>query len=720
MIPSNRTSQGSRKFLFIFTALILLLGGGWWVWQKYKYKFVKEKITQTLDEETDRLYSVSYDSLSFDEALGDAYLKNVHIKADTVKVRKMTVDEMPYVMLDIRIGSLRISGVKTAAALAAVNVIGDSVVADRPEIIIYSVKPLNKKTRIEAEARSLYDQILGKLRQIDLDFVFINNARITGIDFFSGEKKYELVNGKIKLDDVLVDSAHNDDPDRVLFCRQAAFLVDSFNTYNNRRKELSVADVSFSGLHKSLQLNHILLNRFNDSAGPSARLLDARKLLITGLNTDSVVKKKFFLIDSIRCSQVDFYPPPADVIKDALPKEPAEPDTTGFMKVYSVSLKHLVFPKVNIDFQNKSNYTLGNLAININNIKANQLLSVREHPLKYSGEAELALSSLAIKSKKKDYDYLFNGIVINSLKKQLRISSFVIKPYAPELRFASNEKYQRDRYDIALKDISLNDILMDDLLDEKIIANELVINKTTAKIYRDLTKPLEQKSKVGNYPSQMLDRLDIPISVNKAVLRNAYIEYKEKQDASDSTGVITFSQSVLNISNITNMPEKVRQNKSMNIAFNTKALGKIPLTGNFKFYLGSKEGKFEVNGHVAPFDPLILNKISIPMALIQVRSGKVNDIDFSLSGNNDRAGGDFVMKYEDLKVAVLKRDKQSNEVKKRGLVSLVANLIVKNDNPKRDDLRKEKPEYERNIYKSFFNLVWKTIFEGMRMTVGLP
>jgi len=59
-------------------------------------------------------------------------------------------------------------------------------------------------------------------------------------------------------------------------------------------------------------------------------------------------------------------------------------------------------------------------------------------------------------------------------------------------------------------------------------------------------------------------------------------------------------------------------------------------------------------------------------------------------------------------------------MKKRGFASLAANLAVKNSNPASSGLRKATPQYQRNIYKSFFNLVWKAIFTGMKETVGLP
>jgi hypothetical protein len=212
----------------------------------------------------------------------------------------------------------------------------------------------------------------------------------------------------------------------------------------------------------------------------------------------------------------------------------------------------------------------------------------------------------------------------------------------------------------------------------------------------------------------------MPINISTATLKNAYIEYKENEIASDSIGVVSFTNSKLNITNITNVPSAIKNNNALNISFESNILNAIPINGNFKFLLNSNHGNFVANGHIAAFDASILNKVSIPMALISVNSGKINSIDFNFKGSDTSAGGDFVMKYEDLKVEVLKRDKNTKEVKKRSFASLAANLVVKNSNPANSGLRKATPKYQRDIHKSFFNLVWKTVFTGIKETVGIP
>jgi hypothetical protein len=126
--------------------------------------------------------------------------------------------------------------------------------------------------------------------------------------------------------------------------------------------------------------------------------------------------------------------------------------------------------------------------------------------------------------------------------------------------------------------------------------------------------------------------------------------------------------------------------------------------------LGRKDGDFFVNAHSKAFDAKVLNKVSVPMALVKITSGQIHSIDFHFKGNNARASGSFLMNYEGMKIEVLKRDDDTKRIRKRGLLSLAANLLVENKNSGTSFMA----EYNRNIYKSSFNLVWKTILAGMK------
>jgi hypothetical protein len=711
----------SKKIFIVLGCIVIIVVAGYFVWQKYKYKIIEYKVSAKVSEKTDGLYKVRYDDLKFDEITGNASMKNIRIIPDTNLVKTLTVDNMPDILLDVTIATLTIKGAKTAKALLGKEVVGDTVIIDDARITMYSVNPLQKGTRIESQANMVYKEILGKLNLIKVGFVFVNNVNVEGISFASKEKNFDFINGKFLLEDVLIDSSHHLDTNRILFCRQAAFTVDSFFSYNNGRKELSVRNVNFLGKERTVLFDEISLDRFPDESGKGTRLLDAKTLRLSGVNTNEVVKNKNIVVDTILCKTITAYELPVEKLKSKKEKKVAAGDTTGFRNVYSISMQHLNFPKVTFVPFAESNLSLGNLAIKVNGVAAERIVDLETHPADYSKEVEVALDRLSIKSKDGLYHFKMQDIALNSLKQQLNINSFSILPSLGEKQFAAKSEFQKDRYEVTMTGIALKNIQMNNLIAKKLVASDLVIDKTNAKIYRDIHKQLEQKNKVGNYPSQLLHALDLPVNVGKATFQNAYIEYRENETVSDSIGVISFANSKLTITNITNMADVIKKNNELNIQFDSKALGIIPLNGNFKFlYNNIDDGNFIVNGSVGGFNALELNKVSIPMALLKLNTGKINSLDFHFKGNNTGAEGDFTMKYEDLKVDILKRDKNTNEVRKRGLASLAANVIVKNNNPDSRGLRQVTPSYKRNTYKSFFNLVWKMIFTGMKETVGIP
>lgn len=719
MSHSEHPFWKSRKVLIIIAGIIVFLGIVLVIWNKYKYEIVGDKISSTVAQKTDSLYYISYDSLYFDEALGNAFIQNIHVAPDTAKIKGLGLEKMPSVFLDIKIQSIKITGVKTIEALEGANLQGDSVIIDAPQIEMYSLKQLSQKTKIESEAASLYEEILGKLDFIKVNFIFINNVNVSGYNFLTKHTNFQVYNGKVKIENIVIDSVHNEEKNRVLFSKQLIVTADSFVTYNNNRKEFFVDNINYSGGHQSMRLKEIVVNRFEDDSSQTAHLLvKAKNLRINGINSDSVVKAKNFLIDTITCDDIAVYQPPKIEIS---PNDRNDgKDSTGFMQVYSVYLKHLQFPKVSFVAYKKNNFHLGNISLTINDVKADQLSKIESHPFNYSREVKIELASLSSKSSDKKYTFTLKNLLVNSLDRTLNIHSFNVIPYAGEKKFAQNEKFQRDRYDLKMNHLLFSGIEMDDILDGKIIASKLSVKNTNAKIYRDLTKPLKKESKVGNYPSQLVQKLNFPIRLDEVVLNNAYIEYREKQEKTDTTGVISFSDATLNVKNITNMDAAIKQNKELTISFDARALKKIPLKGNFIFMMDDSDGRFRVNGKTGGFDADILNEVSIPMALIRLKQGHMNSLEFHFTGNNTSASGNVILKYNDLKVDVLKMDKETNDIKKRGFLSLFANVIVKNDNPSDGELRNVKAHYERNIYKSFFNLVWKTLFDGLKKSTGVP
>jgi hypothetical protein len=102
--------------------------------------------------------------------------------------------------------------------------------------------------------------------------------------------------------------------------------------------------------------------------------------------------------------------------------------------------------------------------------------------------------------------------------------------------------------------------------------------------------------------------------------------------------------------------------------------------------------------------------------MVSIRSGRFNKITFDLTGNDHRAKGTSTLLYQNLKIDLLKID--STVTKKKGLESFVANLFAKDNNPQNGVLRKNEIDQERDITKSFFYLLWKSVFAAAKKTVA--
>ena len=71
----------------------------------------------------------------------------------------------------------------------------------------------------------------------------------------------------------------------------------------------------------------------------------------------------------------------------------------------------------------------------------------------------------------------------------------------------------------------------------------------------------------------------------------------------------------------------------------------------------------------------------------------------------------MVLTYNDLNIEIL--NKETNKV--NNFLSGVADIFVKDDRPKAD-AEQVSIDYKREEPNSFFNFVWKSLFEGIKKT----
>jgi hypothetical protein len=557
MRHKRRTFHLPKGFKYVLIALFIAVGlliGGAWYWNTHKQSIIRDKIESAIEEGSNGLYKVQYDSLALDEVAGSLSIHNLQLRFDSsIYASSLQSQYIPPVLVNVHIPEIHVSGIQTPRALLEKEIKGKRMEIRNPVIeMFYTYK--GKDSARNVPTTQVYEQLLGKLKMIELDSLIITGAQLKTRNLRTGETIVAANNIAIVLSQIKIDST---------------------------------------------------------AAADSTRLF--------------------------------------------------------FSKHLSVSVKEV----------------------------------------KWSSPNGL-------------YNYNLSNSLVHSSAREIQISKFSIDPVLPEDAFVRRIGTQDDRYDFSFQNIRLCNVDVQKLMNEEINADTLFVPSPSFKVYRDLARPRDNKNRVGHYPHQVLEDIPMSISIKNVLVSNAYVEYKERNPITRESGKVRFYNVNANVNNFSNNRNKLSTNRIMTANVSSSFLNSAALNTQWIFYLQNHQGRFGVKGSLGTVDASLLNQLAEPMGPARFEKGKVNRLEFDLVGNNYVMNGKVKVLYNDLKLSLMEKDKGAKETDRKFLASFLANMVIKNDNPKGDDPARESTvSYKRDPNRSIFNLCWKSIFTGVKETLGV-
>jgi hypothetical protein len=368
----------------------------------------------------------------------------------------------------------------------------------------------------------------------------------------------------------------------------------------------------------------------------------------------------------------------------------------------------------------KTNIQIQDVSIILIDVKVDSSSNADTTRILFAKKAGITCGKVAWLSANKLYNYNADSISINSDSRDFRIKNFRLSPALNEEAFVKAIPAQDDRFDFSVSNIQLQNINLQQLFEEEIVADSMLIGAATFKIYRDLIIPRDKKNRVGSYPQQVIQDIPVSFRVGKVILSNGFLEYKERNHITRQSGKVQFYNLYAGISNFTNKKKAIAVNNVMTVDISSGFLNKTPMKVSWRFYLLNPKGRFDVRGSMGAIEASLLNPLTEPMGPARIKKGKINGTEFNLQGHDYGMDGTVKFLYEDLTVTVLEKDKGVMKLDKKTLKSFIANIAIKNSNPKRnEDVRIIQVHLDRDTNRSIYYLVWKTLFKGLKETVGL-
>ncbi len=294
-------------------------------------------------------------------------------------------------------------------------------------------------------------------------------------------------------------------------------------------------------------------------------------------------------------------------------------------------------------------------------------------------------------------------------KNKIQVNNFAMKPLVSRAQFIKMIPVERDLYDLKAGHIDAEGDW--DLFSHNkyINASNVTVQSADANIFR--SKIPKDDPKIKPLYSKMLRSIKIPVNINNLDLKNSVLVYEEDTPESMGPGKLTFGNFNMNVRNLNSAKAKGRSTK-VDIRINCSFMNLSPLSVNWNFDVADQKDNFAISGKTSNLPASGINPFIRPYLHVTATAGTIQEMLFNFKGNPAGLHGTFNLKHKDLKIAVLNK----NNHEKRGLLTAVANVFLKSDSGSFPESVTVE-NVERDPTKSFFNLFWRGIEQGLKKTL---
>lgn len=238
----------------------------------------------------------------------------------------------------------------------------------------------------------------------------------------------------------------------------------------------------------------------------------------------------------------------------------------------------------------------------------------------------------------------------------------------------------------------------------QVIMPKMNIEGLVLDIFRD--KSLPDDTSYKPLYAKILKDLPFKLTLDTITMSDGLIVYEEGVKNKIVAGQLRFADVNGKIKNVSNMSS---QQEDLEISLASNLMGKGKLELNWAFNVHSPEQRFLASGSLLNFETSSLNDFLEPNLRVRTE-GQIQNLYFTIDGDEHTAVGDVKMRYHEFKFKVLERDK----LRVNKLFTFIGNLFI-DDGSKADEkgYRYGKIDVQRYQNKSFFNYLWISLQDGM-------
>ncbi|GAA0871419.1 hypothetical protein GCM10009117_05650 [Gangjinia marincola] len=344
--------------------------------------------------------------------------------------------------------------------------------------------------------------------------------------------------------------------------------------------------------------------------------------------------------------------------------------------------------------------------LNIKNIKIDSTSLNATLPFTYNTlDLDIDSTSVTISP----YDQLtFNALKLNADSITLNNAAFktIVSPQEIYDRFGM----ERDIFDVEFPSIAVKeyDLKFNAEMPE-FTATDIILNKPIINVYRN--KLIKDNPKKRAMYSELLRNLPIHLNIGDVTLKDGYIAYAEKRIEANGPATLFLTNMNATIAGVNTFPAEKSQ---IDIDATTLLMGSGDVDAQWSFDIFDERDNFTFRADVKHLNlesisPFIRNLFNI------TAKGNINQLYFSIYGDQDSSTTDVKIDYTGMDIQVLGSDGDENTIK-----TLLGNLLVAGDTTSNSgSFDNVKATSQRDKQKSFFNYIWISLRAALKESMTI-
>lgn len=211
--------------------VVLLLSGAWYLSKNWK-GLIEEKLAVFVKESSQGLYTISYDALDINPALGNVTFRNLALHADTAVYRLLEEQQKAKNdVFEVELKSLRIKRFSLFDLLKNKGLHVASIAIDGVDMHWMQKHHAYNDTIVDTNKESFEERLHKVFSFVKVDAISIDTVAFNFVKRDESGKELNKFSHKansIQVQDIMIDSLSKADPDRIFYTKKIAVTIPEF------------------------------------------------------------------------------------------------------------------------------------------------------------------------------------------------------------------------------------------------------------------------------------------------------------------------------------------------------------------------------------------------------------------------------------------------------------------------------------------------------------